>query len=71
MAQHLPTLELPGPEIDDRDRKASSGPSKQAVTSVPDQTEIEPPHVREALRAIVRLLQSRIAVLNAPRGMFK
>ena len=68
MAQHLPDPELPDPEIDDRDRKASPGSSVPAATSVPDQTETEPPHVREALRNIVRLLARQAARDSVAHG---
>ena len=68
MARHQPNLELPDPEIDDRDRKASSGPSAPAATSDPDQTNPEPPHVREALRAIVKLLARQAAREHRAQG---
>jgi len=61
MARYLPNLEFPDPEIDDRDRKASPVPSAPDATSDPDRTDPEPPHVREALRAIVKLLARQAA----------
>ena len=61
MARYLPNLEFPDPEIDDRDRKASSRPSASTATSDPDQTNPEPLHVREALRGIVKLLARQAA----------
>ena len=64
MAQHLPDLELPDPEVDDRDRAALSGPA--AATSAPDRT--DPPAVREALKAIVRLLARQAATDHLAQG---
>ena len=68
MPQYLPDLELPDPEVDDRDRKASSCPSKPPGRSAPDQNDTDPPHVREALRAIVRLLARQAARDHLAQG---
>ena len=68
MAQHLPNPELQDPEVDDHDRQASSGPSAPAATSHADRTQTEPPHVREALSAIVRLLARQAARDHLARG---
>jgi hypothetical protein len=68
MARHLPNLELPDPEIDDRDRATSAGSPKPAATSEADQTGTEPPHVREALRAIIRLLARQTAREHMAQG---
>ena len=68
MAQHLPNIELPNPEVDDRDRAASSGPSAPATTPDCDQTDTDPPHVREALRAIIRLLARQTAREHMAQG---
>ena len=66
MSQPLPDAEFPDPELDDRDRAMSPGPA--AATSDPDQTGTEPPHVRDAVRAIVRLLARQAARERMAQG---
>ena len=66
MPQHLSNPEFPAPKVDDRDRAASPGPA--AATSDPDRTDTEPPHVRDALRAIVRLLARHAARDHLAQG---
>jgi len=68
MPEYLSKADLPDPEVDDRDRTTPSGSPRPAATSDAGRTDPEPPHVREALRAIVRLLARQAARDHLARG---
>jgi hypothetical protein len=61
VSQHLPDPKLPAAELNGRDRATSSDPAAPGATSGPDSTHTEPPPVRDALRAIARLLGRQAA----------